>query len=481
MAQRRVLKRRRGQTLTIGRNATPIHPDPASLRDGRHIVHAVILICLLPMFAQCFQYMTDIPPLYMLSKGWPFLMLPVAVWAFIALDVPYKLLHIGALFWLLAVTPVIGILHLGNSFSDAMATTVKVWSFSYLFSAAGMLMLLRPAPETVRQAVIGLGLGTYAVMTLLWISVPEGAYGGGDLETKLFMIDLERGYRIYMPMFFGMMLIFYLNRSAWIRFAWWKPVGIAIAFILLLTIYKQRAAIASAALAVIIGGALSLQRWRPAAFTLMALLACIGAFAFLADSQSVGLKANLGGSLAVREVSVATAWNYLSIDPARWILGVGGTTRLGNVTLGRLFNNPMFFLADIGWLGVLFEYGAVGVIFILLIHGAGLRLALRWARADDALSQAFVDYIIYLLAGSVVYSAVFTPGELMTVMALSYYLARAFPKPPDGQGITAARYSRSTPIRGIVLSPDQYHSGYRFVRLRPAPTADRASFRRVDL
>jgi hypothetical protein len=481
MAQLRVLKRRRGRTLRIGRNATPAHPQPASSRGGRRIVHAVILICLLPMFAQCFQYMTDIPPLYMLSKVWPFLMLPVAVWAFITLDVPYKLLHIGALFWLLAVTPMVGILHLGNGFSDAMATTVKVWSFSYLFSAAGMLMLLRPAPETVRQVMIGLGLGTYAVMALLWISVPESAYGRGDLETKLFMVDVERGYRIYMPMFFGVMLIFYLNRSAWIRFAWWKPVGVAIAFILLLAIYKQRAALASAALAVIVGGVLSLQRWRTAAFTLLALLACIGAFAFLAEQQTVELKANLGGSLAVREVSVATAWNYLSIDPVRWILGVGGTTRLGNVTLGRLFNNPMFFLADIGWLGVLFEYGAVGVILILLIHGAGLRLALRWARPDDPLSQAFVDYIIYLLAGSVVYSAVFTPGELMTVMALSYYLARAVPKPPDGEGVTAVRYSRSTPFRGIVPWPGRYHSGYRFVRLRPASAAHRASFRPVDL
>ncbi len=68
------------------------------------------------------------------------------------------------------------------------------------------------------------------------------------------------------------MLIFYLNRSAWHAFVWWKPVGIVIAFVLLLTIYKQRAAIASVIFAVVIGSVLSLKRWRIVAFTILGLL-----------------------------------------------------------------------------------------------------------------------------------------------------------------------------------------------------------------
>jgi hypothetical protein len=413
------------------------------------------------MFAQCFQYMTDIAPLYLLSKFWPFLTLPAAAWCLISLSIPFKLLHVCLLFWLLAVTPIVGILSLGNDFSSAMATTIKVWSFTYIFSATGILVILAPSPEILRRVVIGLGIGTYVIMIVLWFGVPESAYGGGDLETKLFMIDPERGYRIYMPMFFGIMLVFYINRSVWIQFAWWKPLAIAVAFILLLAIYKQRAAIASVVLATIVGGALSLKRLRLAAFIFLGMGACIGGVAFWAQSSSMEIKSNLGGSLVVREVSVATAWNYISAEPARWMIGVGGTTRFGDVTVGKLFNNPSFFLADIGWLGVLFEYGAVGVTLMLLVYISGLYLALLWGKPGDALSQAFVDYIIYLLASSVVYSAVFTPGELMTIMALSYYHNYAFSavSPPD-KPLSVAYSTRPNSSRGKVLWPGRTRPGW---------------------
>ena len=298
----------------------------------------------------------------------------------------------------------------------------------------------------LRRVIIGLGVATFVIMSVLWVVVPASAYGGGDLDTKLFMIDVERGFRIYMPMYFGVMLMLYLNRSAWMRFAWWKPIGVLIALALMLTIYKQRAAIASAVLALVLAGVLSMKRWRVAGFAAIGLAAGAGVILFMARAQnSVELANNLGASLAVREVSVRTAWDYLSTDPGRWILGVGGTTRLGDVTLGRLFNNPMFFLADIGWLGVLFEYGAVGVLLILLVYATGLRSALGWARPDDPLSQAFADYIIYLLAASIIYSAVFTPGELTTTIALSYYFSRV-PRPARaGQRISASQPAEPSP------------------------------------
>jgi hypothetical protein len=290
----------------------------------------------------------------------------------------------------------------------------------------------------LHRVIIGLGVATFVIMSVLWVVVPASAYGGGDLETKLFMIDVERGFRIYMPMYFGVMLMLYLNRSAWMRFAWWKPVGVLIALALMLTIYKQRAAIASAVLALVLGGVLSMKRWRIAGFAVLGVAACAGLILFIGRAQNgVRLANDFGASLAVREVSVSTAWDYLSADPVRWILGVGGTTRLGDVTLGRLFNNPMFFLADIGWLGVLFEYGAIGVLLMLLVYGAGLRSALGWARPEDPLSQAFADYIIYLLVTSIIYSAVFTPGELTTTMALSYYFSRML-RPPDADQRSAA-------------------------------------------
>lgn len=417
---------RRGNILQLPVGSVSSVPGMASRRvrtDGHLRLLAILLA--LPMFAECFQYMVDIPPLYFLSKAWPMLMLPLSVWAITSLEIPYKLLYIATLFWVIGVTPYVGIIQLGNDTFSALATTVKVWAFSSVFSAAAMLVLLRVPPGTLRRVILGLGIGTYVLMALLWVTVPARAYGGGDAISKLFMLDPERGYRVYMPMFFGILLIFYTNRSFWQRKTWWKVVVIAAAFVLLLTIYKQRAAIAAAGVTVVIGAVLSARGRRMVMLSLLGVAAvAIALYAVEHAQQSAYLNQSLGGSLTTREASVATAWDYLRTDPLRWLIGVGATTRFGDVTLGRLFDNRSFFLADIGWLGVTFEYGAIGAVLMLLMHLAGLRATTRWSHPDDALSQACVDYIVYLLLVSLVYSVVFTPGELTTIMAISYYLNR---------------------------------------------------------
>jgi hypothetical protein len=279
----------------------------------------------------------------------------------------------------------------------------------------------------LRRVLAGLGIATFVIMVLLWVLAPDRAYGGGDVVTKLFMYDPERGRHIYMPMFFGLLGIFTLNRSFWHRPRLWKPVVLVIAFVLMLVIYKERATIAGAGLALILGSAMCMGRWRWAAFAALAVgggVAVYFAIAHLQSATAASGASSLGGSLAVRSVSVATAWSYLSADPLRWLLGVGATTRFGDITLAQLFGNAMFFLTDIGWLGVMFEYGVIGALLMLLVHLAGLRLAFLWARADDPLSQGCVDYIIYLLIVSAIYSVVFTPGELTTVMAICWFLHR---------------------------------------------------------
>lgn len=390
------------------------------------------------MFAQCFQYMIDVTPLYLLSKAWPILMAPLACWAVMRLEIPYKPLYIITLVWLLGITPMIGIIQLGNAFTAAMATTAKVWGFSFVFSAAAALALLRPSPATLRRTVLGLGTGTYLSMMLLWVVVPPSHYGGGDAVTKLFMFDPERGRHIYMPMFFGVLMAFYLNRSFWIAPRLWKLLALALAFVLMLTIYKERTTIAAVAMTVVVAIGLRAGRARMAVFAVLAVTGFISlTLGLLYIYNSPGLN-SLGGSLSVRSVSIATAWRYLSADPLRWLFGIGATTRFGNVTLAQMFGNSMFFLTDIGWLGVMFEYGVVGVVLILLVYLAGLRLTALRPRRDDPLSEALFDYIVFLLIESTVYSVVFTPGELTTVMALAFYLRRygAISGPPYGGGVS---------------------------------------------
>jgi hypothetical protein len=405
--------------MDAGRNGT-LERQPVALWW-----RVLVVLFALPMFTQCFQYMVDVPPLYILSKAWPVLTLPLCVWALLRLDIPYKVLFVAASVWVIGVTPVIGIVQLGNDAGAAFLTTVKVWAYSFVFSAAGLLVWLRLSAATLQRVIVALGLGTYSIMLGLWLAVPVSAYGGGDVATKIFMYDPERGYHLYMPMFFGMLLIFYLNRSLWLHLRMWKVLAILIAFALQLTIYKERASIAGGVLIVAVAAAMSAGRWRVAALAALGTAAVGGVlYSLWRLENAADIHSSLGGSLAVRKVSVLTAWAYLSADPERWLLGVGATTRFGNVMLAQLFGNRMFFLTDIGWLGVAFEYGIIGALLLLLVHLAGLHAVTRWSRPDDALSQALVDYVLYLIVVSAIYSVVFTPGELTTVVALAYYIAR---------------------------------------------------------
>jgi hypothetical protein len=385
----------------------------------------LIALFALPLFAQCFQYMVDVPALYLLSKAWPVLTVPLLAWGVLRLDMPFKLLFLVTMFWIIGVTPMIGMMELGNEAGAAFLTTAKVWAYGSVFSAAGLLVLLRLPAKTLGWIVLGLGCGTYAIMVVLWLTVPTRVYGTGDVDTKLFMYDPERGYHLYMPMFFGMLLVFIFNRSFWMRPRVWKALAIAITFALQYMIYKERTSIAGGVLVVVIASALSAGRWRIPALATLGVVAGIAVFYLIGRMENaIGVHSSLGGSLAVRQVSVATAWKYLSLDPVRWLLGVGATTRFGNVTLAQLFGNQMFFLTDIGWLGVAFEYGVIGALLMLLVHLAGLRVATKWSRPDDPLSQALADYVLYLIIISAVYSVVFTPGELTTALAMSFYLAR---------------------------------------------------------
>ena len=108
-----------------------------------------VLLLILPLFCETFQYVIDIAPLYALSKVWPLLTLPLAVIGVGRLDVPAKPLLLAAYAWVFGATPFLSIVVLGNTLAGAVTTTVKVWSLLTVFSLAAALQSLAPttSPE----------------------------------------------------------------------------------------------------------------------------------------------------------------------------------------------------------------------------------------------------------------------------------------------------------------------------------------------
>lgn len=416
---------RRTAVVTMPRAFAPASAPPTTERFSA-LVTTAVLLGVLPLFGQSFYYLHELTVPYLLSKAWPVLTVPLSLYAVVRLDLPVKRFYLVFFAYTLGFTPFISMLQLGNGLVDALITTVKIWPLSYYFGLSALLVGLSPSYGRTRAVLIALGAGTFALMLFLWLVVPASSYVTDPALGKLLMLENERGYRIYMPMFFGALFLFYLTRLFMQRPNVLIPLAILLGFVLLFTIYKQRAAIGAMMLVCAYGAVASLApRLRLlAAGVFLATVPLAIAYFVLRDVQ--GLAESLGGSLSVRQVSLGLAANFLGEDPWRWLFGVGATTRFGSISLADIFGNSNFYVADLGWFGTVFEYGLVGALLLLGLYVWGYVALVRAMRgSDDPMLHALADYILYMLATSAVYSLVFTPGELAVVMAVAIYLVRA--------------------------------------------------------
>ncbi|MFD2249547.1 hypothetical protein FHS82_003701 [Pseudochelatococcus lubricantis] len=405
---------------------TPIlRGNAADLPTREHAgVVALILLAVLPFFGQSFHYMHQWPAPYFLSKAWPLLTLPLAIGGLASKRLPATGIMLVMFAYTVGLTPMLSMIHFGNGLDDALATTVKVLPFSYYFSLSFILLLLRPSPAAIARCMLGFGAATFVIMLLVWVLAPSEWYMPLEEQSKFLMYEIERGYRIYMPMFFGMLFLFYLARRFADRPGWISAVLIGVLFVLLVTIYKQRMAILSG-FVIVVWGALP-QRLRRVALSLGLLATAIAFLALVQTLEPLLGRAgeSLGGSLSTRVRSFESAINYIGDSATNWLFGLGAVTRLSRVTLEDILGSANFYLADLGWLGIVFEYGLVGALLISAVYGMAFLITYRTASATGTpFAKALNDYILFMILASPIYPLVFVPGEMATVLAVSVYIA----------------------------------------------------------
>ncbi|MGV6875333.1 hypothetical protein ACUSIJ_21895 [Pseudochelatococcus sp. B33] len=383
----------------------------------------VLLLVVLPLFGQTFYYMNQWPAPYYLSKGWPIIVLPLFLRGLMVEKAPIRWLFVLLLSYMVGLTPLMSMIHFGNPFGDAVLTTVEVWPFIYYPAFLGLLLWLRPSGDTLRACVLGLGLATFVLMLFLWIVVPNAWYSGDGINEKFLLYEFERGYRIYMPMFFGMLFVFYLARRFSARMEWWVAAALVVCFVLLLMIYKQRTAIGAAAFVTVLAGCPPRWRWSVALGAVVA--AAFGLIALLVTPTGSWAVERFGNSLLVRLESARSVVAFIDDNVLSWAFGMGSVTRFGAVTLGDIVGNDFFFLADLGWLGVVFKYGVIGALLVAGVYVAAWLVSGRNGRVlADPFASALGDYILFTMVTTAIYSPTFLSGEMATVLALSVYLAR---------------------------------------------------------
>jgi len=331
---------------------------------------------------------------------------------------------------------------LENNLTEGIGSTVKVWSISFYFGAALVLVWLRVTDEALTRAFVTLAVVNFAILLLLWVVIPVESYQGNP--GSMFLNDNERGPRIQLPMTLGLIGMFWLARRFSAQPALWQPLLLLAGLVLMLVIFKQRTIIAAVVLISLWGMTAGWRRRAPslflgvvfAALPLAALIAAI--WPVVAPSVGEGwLRGSLGGSLWVRENSAAMLTEFLAQSPLRWFFGIGGSTDFSEIDIQTILRTPDFFFADLGWLGVIGEYGLVGFALIVAFYLAAWRETWRAVRMRPTpVRHALNDLVLLMLITSPVLSVVYTPGQVATVLAIAVWLQRSA-TPQSGRSVPA--------------------------------------------
>lgn len=382
----------------------------------------LFLLCLvLPFFGQSFHYLKGVLPLWAISKAFPVITLPLTLVVLRHPRLPMTRQVMLTFLWCVLVPSFAAVFYFGQDFFTGVAAQVKMLPLLYFFSFLGLLLLLRPSLSELERSYFTLGLITYLTLVLLWLVIPESSYSGqyGFGSSPLFSHD-SRGDRIRMPMYFGMITLFYGYR----RFLQgdglrWLLTAVA-GFLLTLLLVKTRAMVVGAVGVVVIN---TFRAARPVVRLGLLLLvppALVGLFSF--DYLQSMFSTSPATGFDVRWVTAMKAIDFLGLSPGRWLVGVGTISPTNDDNFFSYFGH-FFFLADITWLGVVFEYGFIGALLILLYE---LR-ALLFFRGNVAyrLNSPFLgslcDYVIYVLLISNLYPPTLSPGETAVIMSIFAY------------------------------------------------------------
>lgn len=380
-----------------------------------------ILLLVLPFFGQSFHYMKDLLPFWALAKAFPVVSLPMAFMLFRYPRLPLVRQVLLTVVWGLLVPSFAGIYYFNQDFFTGITAQVKLLPILHFFSFLGLLLYLRPTLRELTVSFLVWGIVTYVTLLVLWLVVPQSWYSGGYAvgSSPLFSMD-SRGNRIRMPMYFGMITLFYCYRRFLDdhRLRWLG--GALVGFALTLWVVKTRAMMVGIAGVLVINSFLAVGPLARLAVMLAAPLGIGGLFSvgYLATMFSTDSSTGFD----VRWVTATKAVNFLGTDPIRWLFGVGTIAPTSSDSLISYFDH-FFFLADITWLGILFEFGLIGVGLILLYEVRAVLLFHKLRRQIDApFLGSLYDYVVYVILISNLYPPTLTPGETAVILAVFVYV-----------------------------------------------------------
>lgn len=399
----------------------------AQLADAQSIVREpirwrrfVILFLLLPFFGGTFSYVKNLHALWALTKAFPIISVPLIVPLFWRERIPFTRQLLITLLYMFLVPSFTGMFSFHQNFFLGLTSQVKLLPMLFFFSFIALLYLLDLNYREVATAFLTLAGLTFAILLAIWAFAPSNWYETRFVlgQSSILTVD-DRGQRIRMPMYFGMIGIFYTYRRFFAGGRWrvlWLATSLFLYSTLIFAV-KTRAYVVAVPIVLAIN-AVRLTR-RTARLVMLAMLP----FLVIGLGSIPLVQSLILNKDEVREATIVKITGFLGTSVPNWAFGVGSISPLVDNGGGMIqYFNHFFYLADVTWVGVIFEFGLIGAALFLCIPLRGIWMSRHVTSGrHDAFFGSLQDYLVYALVGSPMTAIILAPGELTVIVAVFVY------------------------------------------------------------
>lgn len=402
------------------------------MRVNRAWLHLPIFATVFVFLFQTFFYVKEVEAVYLLSKA----VIP-AVGALLSL-VLLMLVKKHANFRSNSVLALICFVPLffggaltsmsfyGQATLEAATSQAKVLPIFYYFVASAFLYYFQPSPKTLRISLIGGGL--LLLLVFYYAAIKVNVAEHWTPESSILVND-AKGFRIRFPSGLLVLSYFLILHS----FRYNRSPFYAACLILYLYFFafelKQRTEFVSVLAASII---VFLPKKYLLPFGLFIGTALAGVVLFAQHSSFLREYLDFGDdtSWLARARQIDYVMDIIEEHPLTIFFGVGKLTEIGDFGYESLLGFK-FTTADLGWLGVLHEYGVFGIALVLCIVYWIFRTGKRIDSFEDIDARTIISSIRSYLVMSLILSAVATrflylSGLYFSLLAISAYLIDLF-------------------------------------------------------
>lgn len=394
----------------------------------------IIFLCIIFIFSfQIFYYFSDFLYLYIPAKI--FFPLLAILFGFIYILYYLKKKKVDAnailflLFWFILSlsSGAMSNYYFEQSFIVGFVSQIKLAAFSFYFLLLYVLIKYKVTFKELEEAFIILAVSSLLLFYFMNLFIDPHLFWNGEFNNIIFPGKHSSDeIRYVFPIVFVHIGIFIYFRKYLVEKKYKFLIYVFAGVFYEIFFHEQRMEMAALILTLILS--YTWHKLSPkSAFFLSIIGIIIGLQLILWSFSEIKMYFIQDSSFAIRLNTLSVVFLAFENDVLGWIFGHGFLSPIGQKTYQDLYGDN-FWLADIGWIGVIYEFGIIGVLIFMYVYYLIFSLLNRLLSLQKLpLILAFRDYVLMSIIFSPLATLVlYRLGVFISMIAILSYLIKYY-------------------------------------------------------